>query len=309
MRKLIVRIIKEPLLHFMLLGACIYGAYALFGTPEADDIDTSIHVDSKRIDAFISEWQSRRNRPPTAQEIDGLIQQFINEEVLYRQAVAMGLNENDPITRRRMAQKLEFLTSDLAQAQQPTDAELEKYFQDNMDAYRGADLITFIQVFFDPDKRDEKTLDDAAKAMKELQLAGEPDPEKLEAGDRFMLQNLFKSADESQVKRQLGSGFTESLMKLEQGKWHGPVLSGYGVHLVYVYKLEKAPAPDWEKVKATVLESWNKENREKFNAEFLEALKKNYEIVIDDVPADRLIDGDAGKKKEVKTEGEESSSK
>jgi hypothetical protein len=375
----VTRIFKEPLLHFLLLGACIYGAYALFGAPEQTDSDKSIRVDAKRIDAFIAEWQSRWNRPPTKQEIDGLIQQFINEEVLYRQAVAMGLNENDPITRRRMAQKLEFLTSDLAQAQQPTEVELEKYFQENLDSYRAADLITFIQVFFDPDKRDETTLDDAKKALKELQATGEPDPEKLEVGDRFMLQNYFKSEDEAGVRRQLGSGFAESLMKLEEyfqenldsyraadlitfiqvffdpdkrdettlddakkalkelhtagepdpeklevgdrfmlqnyfksedeagvrrqlgsgfaaslmkleeGKWHGPVLSGYGVHLVYVYKIEKAPAPALEKVKAKVLEKWHEEKREQFNAAFLENLKSSYEIVIDTVPADRLI--------------------
>ncbi len=290
MSKLFVRIIKEPLLHFLLLGACIYGAYALFGAPESDDSDKSIRVDARRIDAFIAEWQSRWNRPPTEKEINGIIMQFVNEEVLYRQAVAMGLNENDPITRRRMAQKLEFLTSDLAQAQMPTDAELEKYFQDNLDSYRGADLITFTQVFFDPDKRDEKTLDDAAKELKELQAAGVPDPQNLEAGDRFMLQNHFESVDEVEVRRQLGSGFAESVMKLGEGKWHGPVLSGYGVHLVYVYKTQKAPAPKLEVVKAKVLEQWHEDKREQFNAEFLKNLKERYEIVIDDVPKDRIID-------------------
>lgn len=287
----LTKIIKEPLVHFLFLGACIYGAYALFGTPEVDDSDKSILVDANRIDAFITEWQSRWNRPPTEKELAGLIQTFVNEEVLYRQAVAMGLNENDPITRRRMAQKLEFLTSDLAQAQQPTDAELETYFQENLDSYRGADLITFAQVFFDPDKRDDTTLDDAKRALKELQAAGVPEVEKLEAGDRFMLQNHFESVDEVEVRRQLGSGFAEAAMKLEAGKWHGPVLSGYGVHLVYVYQIEKAPAPKLEEVKAKVIEQWNEERREQFNDAFLKSLKSTYEIVIEDLPVDRLIDG------------------
>lgn len=309
MSKTLARIIKEPLVHFLFLGACIYGAYALFGAPEEDEGDNLIHIDVKRIDAFISGWQSRWNRPPTAQEINGMIQQNINEEVLYRQAVAMGLNENDPITRRRMAQKLEFLTSDLAQAQQPKDGELEKYFQDNMDAYRGDDLITFVHVFFNPDERDDKTLDDAAKVLKELQVAGEPDLEKLEIGDRFMLQNHFKSVDEVEVRRQLGSGFAESLMKLEEGKWHGPVLSGYGVHLVYVYQLEKAPAPAHEKVKDKVLEDWNEEKREQFNADFLDNLKKQYEIVIDDLPTDRLIDNPSEERGNAKAEELKSPSK
>ena len=110
----LTRLFKEPLIQFLIIGAAIYGAYALFGTPEEDYRDNIILVDSNRINAMISEWESRWQRPPTRQEIDGLIQQYIKEDVLYRQAVSMGLNEDDPITRRRMAQKLEFLTSDLA---------------------------------------------------------------------------------------------------------------------------------------------------------------------------------------------------
>lgn len=300
MSKILIRILKEPLLHFMLLGACIYGAYALYGTPEEDSQDRTIVVDAARIDAFISQWSSRWNRPPTTKEIDGVITQFVNEEVLYRQAVAMGLNENDPITRRRLAQKLEFLTGDLSQMQEPAEGELEKYFEDNLDSYRGPDLITFSQVFFDPDSREEKTLDDAAKVLKELQTAGEPDPETLQAGDKFMLQNFFKSVDDAGIRRQLGSGFTESVMKLDEGKWHGPVLSGYGVHLVYVYKIQRAPAPTLEEVKDKVLAQWHEVKREQFNADFLENLKKRYDIVISEVPADRLVGGVGKDEVEVK---------
>ena len=93
-----MKLLREPLLHFLVLGAGIYGLFALFGTPEEDFRETSIHVDSNRIDAFISEWEKRWNRQPTRQEIDGLIQSHVREEILYRQAVAMGLNEDDPIT-------------------------------------------------------------------------------------------------------------------------------------------------------------------------------------------------------------------
>lgn len=291
MSKLLLRIIKEPLLHFILLGACIYAAYALFGTPEQDSLDRTVIINEERIDAYITGWQSRWNRPPTEQEVEGMIQQYINEEVLYRQALAMGLGENDPITRRRMAQKLEFLTSDLAQMREPDTGELEEYFAGHLDLYKGQDLITFSQVFFDPDKRDEKTLDDAAQALKELQVAGKPDPENLKAGDQLMLQNFFKSMGRFQVQRQLGTGFTESVMKLDVGKWHGPVLSGYGVHLVYVYEIQKAPAPEFEKVKVKVLEQWSEEKGKEFKAEFLKNLKDGYQIVIAEIPADRLVDG------------------
>ena len=286
----VTRLFTEPLIQFLIIGACIYGAYAFFGTPEEDFRDTRVHVDSARINGFISEWESRWNRPPTREEIDGLIQSYIKEDVLYRQAVAMGLNEDDPITRRRMAQKLEFLTSDLAMMVQPAEGELEKYFNENSEAYRAPDRMTFSQVFFDPDSRGNKTLEDAEKALAELKAAGAPTEEPMQVGDGLMLQRDFVSATPMEAARQMGSGFVEAVVQLEPGSWHGPVLSGYGVHLVYLYSYEKSPPPVFEDVQAAVLENWQQEQREKFNADFLENLKTRYEIVIDEIPADRILD-------------------
>lgn len=286
----VTRLITEPLIQFLIIGACIYGAYALFGTPEEDFRDTRVHVDSARINGFISEWESRWNRPPTRDEIDGLIQSYIKEDVLYRQAVAMGLNEDDPITRRRMAQKLEFLTSDLAMMVQPADGELEKYFNENSERYRAPDRMTFSQVFFNPDTRGNKTLEDAGEALAKLQAAGVPTEESMQLGDGFMLQRDFVSVTGMEAARQMGSGFVEAVVQLEPGAWHGPVLSGYGVHLVYLYSYEKSAAPVFEDVQAAVLENWQQEQREKFNADFLENLKTRYEIVIDEIPADRILE-------------------
>jgi peptidyl-prolyl cis-trans isomerase C len=285
----LLRPFTEPLIQFLLVGGCIYGAYAYFGTPEENVSEAKIHIDSKRINAFVSEWESRWNRPPTRQEVDGLIQQYVREEVLYRQAVEMGLNENDPITRRRMAQKLDFLTSDLAQMKQPAEGELENYFADNAADYRAPDQITFSQVFFDPDARGKTTHSDAEAALVTLKVAGVPDAKTLDKGDAMMLQGYFSSATESDIQRQMGSGFTTAVMKLEAGQWYGPMLSGYGVHLVYVYDFEKGKSPALAEVKDEVLEAWHEEQREAFNAEFLQALKNRYEIVIDDLPSDRLM--------------------
>ncbi|MDH4021425.1 MAG: peptidylprolyl isomerase, partial [Xanthomonadales bacterium] len=274
------RLFKEPLIQFLIIGAAIYGAYAMFATPEEDFRDTLVHVDSNRINAFISEWESRWNRPPTREEIDGLIQSYIKEDVLYRQAVAMGLNEDDPITRRRMAQKIEFLTSDLAMMVQPAEGVLEQYFADNSEVYQSPDLMTFSQVFFDPDSREDSTLEDAAQALLKLQAAGAPTEESMQVGDGFMLQSDFVSVTATEAARQMGSGFVEAVVQLEPGSWYGPVLSGYGVHLVYMYSYEKSPPPVFEDVQAAVLENWQFEQREQFNADFLENLKTRYEIVI-----------------------------
>ena len=286
----LTRLFTEPLIQFLIIGACIYGAYALFGAPEEDFRDTRVHVDSARINAFISEWESRWNRPPTRDEINGLIESYIKEDVLYRQAVAMGLNEDDPITRRRMAQKLEFLTSDLAMMVQPAEGELEKYFNENSEQYRAPDRMTFSQVFFDPDTRGNQTLEDAEKALATLKAAGTPTEESMQVGDGFMLQRDFVSVTGMEATRQMGRGFVDAVVQLEPGAWHGPVLSGYGVHLVYLYSLEKSPPAVFEDVKALVLENWQMEKREQFNADFLENLKTRYEIVIDEIPPERLLE-------------------
>lgn len=290
MRDKLRNLAKEPLIQFLLIGACIYGAYAWFGTPDEDVTDNTIIVDAARIDSFIGQWQRRWNRPPTRRELDGVINAFVREDILYRAALAMGLDQDDPITRRRMAQKLEFLTNDIALFKEPVPGELERYFEDNQARYRDPDLITFSQVFFDPDAREDATLDDAAEMLAQLQVVGEPDPATLTAGDRFMLQNYFSAASELEVRRQLGTGFTEAVMQLEPGQWHGPVLSGFGVHLVYVYQLAVAPAPEFEDVQQQVLENWQSEQQEDFNETFFESLKSRYEIVIGEVPAGALLE-------------------
>jgi peptidyl-prolyl cis-trans isomerase C len=123
--------LREPLVQFFFIGMCIYGAYALYGTPDEGLESNTIVVDASRIDAFKSAWQQRWNRPPTEQELNGLINQFVREDILYREAVAMGLDKDDPITRRRMAQKLEFLSKDIASLKEPQAGELVSYFEAN----------------------------------------------------------------------------------------------------------------------------------------------------------------------------------
>ena len=284
------QLFKEPLLQFLIIGAAIYGAYTLFASPEDDYRDNTIRVDANRINVMISEWEARWNRSPTRQEMEGLIQAYIKEDVLYRQAVAMGLNEDDPITRRRMAQKLEFLTSDLASFQQPAEGELKQFFEENLDSYRDPDLISFTQIFINPDTRGDATLVYAKQILEQVKAAGKPTEETSGLGDRLMLQNYFAAATELDIRRQLGSGFAEQVMKLEPGQWHGPVLSGYGVHLVYIHDFQEAAAPVLENVQNRVREDWLAMKRDEFNAKFLKSLKDRYQIIIEELPVDRLLD-------------------
>ena len=275
------RILKEPLIQFLLIGACIYGAYGLFGTPAEVNSETEIVVSADRINGFVAQWKSRWSRPPSRAELDGVINQYVREEILYRQAKSMGLAEDDPVTRRRMAQKLEFMTSDLARVIEPAEGELETYLQDKLEQFRGADQVTFLQVFFDPDKRGETTFEDANAALRDLQAAGVPDS-KLQAGDSAMLQSYYQAASPLEISKQLGQGFTASLLKLAAGSWHGPILSGYGVHLTYIYERKHAPVPMLSDVETEVFEAWQAQRLEEFNELFYEGLKERHQIIIED---------------------------
>ena len=285
-----MRLLSEPLLQFLLIGAAIYGAYAAFGPEDEAAAERVIRVDAGRIDSFISEWERRWKRPPTRQELEGIIDNYVRESLLYEQALAMGLNEDDPITRRRMAQKLEFLTKDLALLKEPEAGELEHFFAEHQARYRGVDLITFSHAFINPDVRDSSAPDDAAELLAQLQAEGEPEPRSLDVGDRFMLGSYYPEVTEAQVRRSFGERFAESLMPLSPGRWHGPVTSGYGLHLVYVYELQQAPPPQFERVRQAVLRDWQQQQQDQFNANFVAGLKSTYAIDIADIPTDRILE-------------------
>ncbi len=280
-----MKLLREPLVHFLFIGVCIYLAYLLYGTtPDEDLEDRTIVVDAGRIGAFISAWESRWNRPPTERELNQLINQYIREDILYREALALGLDKDDPITRRRMAQKMDFLTKDIASYKEPEEGELKRYFEESIEEYSDPDLITFTHVFLDPDVRGDATLVDAALLLPELEVTGPPDPSEPRIGDRFMLQNYYPRKEELEIRKLFGSGFSAAVMKLEPGKWHGPVLSGYGTHLVYVHALERASEPVFENVKEYVAQDWLVDQQEKFNEEFFQNLKSRYKIVIEKAP-------------------------
>lgn len=278
----LARLISEPLFQFLLIGAAIYGAYALFGERPQEEQDRKIVITEDHVDSLATGFARRWNRAPTNEELLGLVREYVRETLLYREALAMGLDKDDHIIRRRLAQKLEFLTNDLVKLSPPEDTVLESYLRDNMDAFRAPDLVTFSHVFIDPDKRGDATLPDAETLLQELQAGGDPTQETLKLGDRFMMQSYFPEASYHEVQRQMGAGFADSVMQLEPGMWHGPVLSGYGVHLVYVSDYFAAPDPLLADVREAVLDSWFLRQTEEFNDQYLDALIERYEIIIEE---------------------------
>jgi peptidyl-prolyl cis-trans isomerase C len=277
-----VKLLREPLLHFMFIGAAIYLLYGVFAEPLPEGDDKTIVVSAGEIEWMQTSWQKRWNRPPTAEEFDGLIQQYIKETVLYREALTMGLNQHDQVIRRRLAQKLEFLAKDLVALTPPTEAELQSYFAEHQERYQEPALYTFTQVFIDPDKRGDTTLDDAEAIKATLIAKGDAIEDAGARGDDFMLQNYYPQKDPLEIQKLFGSGFAESLVELSPGQWHGPVLSGYGVHLVYVSNVSEPPAPDFAKLRERVVQDWTTDRGEELNDKFYANLREQYTVVIEE---------------------------
>jgi peptidyl-prolyl cis-trans isomerase C len=276
--------LKEPLLHFVLAGAAIYLLYGWFGQSESDEAlaeENTIVVTEGEVNWLAEMWKKKWNRPPSEIEMVGLVRDHLRETVLYREAVAMGLDNDDVIIRRRMAQKLEFLAQDLITPETPTEEELQAFFKENAGRYQPPPLLTFTHVFLDPDKRGDDTLTDAEKLKSELIASSTVPDEASDLGDRFMLQAYYPERTEAEIGKLFGGEFASSIMALEPEKWHGPVLSGYGTHLVYIQARLESPPPTYEQVAARVQDDLINEEREKLNQEYIDSLLARYKVVIE----------------------------
>ena len=278
------RLVKEPLFHFLILGLAIYAGYAWFNPAEAGEDAQTIIVGAGERAWMRTSFEKRWKRPPTPEELAGLTKEYVRETAFYREALAMGLDQDDTIVRRRLAQKLEFLVQDLIEVAPPTEGELEAYFEAHSGDYRRPDLITFTHAFVDPDKRGNETESHAAAILQGLEQANDPTGGAREFGDPFMLQLYYPERTEADISKLFGGGFAQSVGELSVGAWKGPVLSGYGVHLVYVHDKQEFREPAFADVRDRVAQDWEAARREELNAEYRDRLLEKYTVVIEDEP-------------------------
>lgn len=275
--------LREPLLQFFLIGLSIFILYSIFAEPGAEDEGLIITVNAGEIEWMINSWKNRWNRPPTEEELESLVQQYIKETILYREALEMGLNQHDRVIRRRLAQKMEFLAKDLATITPPSEEELRSYFEKYKAQYLLPRRYTFTQVYFDPDLRGDATLDDAEMVKQKLVKEGDSIADPGSLGDNIMLQSYNPNKEPIEIQKMFGSGFRESLEMLEPGKWHGPVLSGYGAHLVYISHVSESHPPKFDQLREQVTQDWTANRSEEFNQEFYNALREKYTVVTEEL--------------------------
>ena len=275
-----LKLLKEPLLHFIVAGAVLFAGYELINRGEMNrPVTAPIHIGEGDIrwlrDTFANQWQ----RPPTEDELHGLVAGFLKEELLAREAQAMGLDQNDTIVRRRLAQKLEFLIGDTSRIVEPADAELRRFHDANAERFRVEARVSFTQLFFNPEKR--KHAESDARAVL-VSIAGTGGDGAAAMGDPILLENEFHEVDEQTVSKMFGADFARAIFLLEPGAWAGPVKSGYGVHLVRITDLRPATLRPFQEVRAKVLEEWRRQREEHTKTEYLSKLREKYGVVIDD---------------------------
>lgn len=270
---------KEPLFHFLVIGALIFVVFSIVNKEEDAVSDNRIVVSTAEIERLRNNWSKKWNRPPTDTELKGLVNSYIKEEVYYREALALGLDQDDTILRRRLMQKMEFLSNDLAELNTPDESELNQYFFDNQEKYKLPARVSFTHIYFSLDKRRAKVGEDAKSVLSGLNALRAP-----ELGDSFMMQYDFVQETPFEVERLFGKDFTDQLFKSEINTWQGPIESGYGLHLVRISEKIDSRMPELASVIDKVQTDLMFERRQKMNKEIYEKFKERYEIVVEDMP-------------------------
>jgi hypothetical protein len=275
------RLFREPFLHFLLLGALIFIGHR-FLSKRIDDGQQRIVITQGQITSMVIGFSRTWQRPPTREELEGLIRDRVRAEVYCREAVAMGLDQDDPVIRRRLQQKLEFVTNDVAALAEPTDAELTAYLKTHADRFRADRRVTFSQVYLDPNKRGEHLARDANELLNQLRQRGR-DADLSSLGDAFLLECRFQATPDMEIAKQFGEKFAAKLSDVPVGQWFGPVESGYGMHLVFVEERTQGRLPELVEVRDAVSRDWTNERRLELNEKFFQGLLKHYEVVVEKI--------------------------
>jgi PPIC-type PPIASE domain len=275
------RLTREPFLHFLLLGALIFISYR-FLSKRVDDEPQKIVITQGQITSMVIGFSRTWQRPPTREELDRLIRDRVREEVYSREAVAMGLDQDDPVIRRRLQQKLEFVTDDIAVLAEPTDAELAAYLKTHADVFHVDRKFTFSQLYLDPSKHGERLTQDADQLLVQLQQKGR-DVDLFSLGDTFLLEHRFEAAPASEISKQFGDKFVAKLADAPIGRWLGPIESGYGRHLIFVEERTEGRLPALAEVRDAVRRELTNARRLESNEKFFQNLLKHYQLVIEKI--------------------------
>ncbi len=270
------RLWREPLTRFFAAGAGLFVVYALVGG-RAPTGDRHIAIDQYELQALAALWQAQWRRPPTRDELTRLVVDRVREEVLYREALALDLDENDVLVRRRLAQKLEMALNDVAATAEPSADELRGYFESHAHRYIEAAGLTLTHRFFSRDRRGDSVEADARAALESLVAGGTVDDDSFHAAKTLTL------PDADRLEQIFGTAFREAVLEhaarpRSRHAWFGPVRSAYGVHLVRVDAYSEARRRTLDEVRETVLDDWRRDHVAARESERYAEMRARYEV-------------------------------
>lgn len=262
------RWLREPFVHFLLAGALLFAVYTYVRRDDVRD-DRVIHISAQEVNWLKEVWVLQWQRDPTHDELRELVTDYLRESLLAREAGELGLDRDDLIVRRRLAQKMEFLIRDTAGLAAPDDASLRKIYDADRAKYRSEPRITFDQIYF-------RSRIDALEALERI-ARREPGV----TGDVTLLEDAYHDVDRRAVSATFGPGFAQALFDLGAGAWQGPVESGLGYHLVRIAEVVPARDRAFADVRNELVEEWQREQQAEASRKFFDGLLTKYEVVVD----------------------------
>jgi hypothetical protein len=277
---LLKRWLREPLLQFLLGGFVLFAVYGALNPQIGDRFQSNrIQLTEDELRQMAVVWAAKWQRPPTPEELHSLVEDRVREEILYREAQALGLDRGDTIVKRRLAQKLEFLAEDTSALRDPGAAELKAWFAQNRERFAQPGRLSFRHIYFSPDRHGDHTQAAAAKALEKV--AGKPaSAAAANAGDRFMFQDYYADRTSDDVANVFGAKFAESLLQRKPGAWQGPLESGLGWHLVIVDSITPGRVPAFDEIEPDVKAAWIDEQRAEAKRRMYAAMRARYEVAL-----------------------------
>ncbi|MEI8179670.1 peptidylprolyl isomerase [Aestuariivirga sp.] len=275
------RFVREPLVHFLLLALLVFGAYGLVSRrePATATIDVTQAKIEQLAGLFAKTWQ----RPPTAQELKGLIDDYVKEDIYVREALRLGLDTDDEVIRKRLRMKMEFVSDAEAEATPPTDIQLQAYMDAHPEAFRKPPQIAFEQVYINPDKHSP---DASAAATALLEPLRKDASYAATAGDPSLLPPSLPLTDQQGIAQIFGDDFAAAIITLAPGEWEGPVSSAVGLHLVKVTDRAPGILPALGDIRPAVEREWMNDHRNAVEQQRFDDLLKRYKVTVEPISAD-----------------------
>jgi len=272
------RWLREPALQFLLIGTGLFLAYGWLHGRASFSRDTIV-ITEGRIEQLAAGFAGLHRRPPTREELDGMVQDAVREEILYREAMALHLDADDVIVRRHLAQKLQFVSEDTHPVPEPTQAQLRDFLAQHPQQFQAERGYSFTQVFLNPQRHGSQLQADAQRLLAALRRAPE-DVALVKGGDPFLLDSHFERLPAGETARLFGADFEKALRTIATGQWQGPVTSSLGTHLVLLRLRDEPGPPRLADIQAEVRRAWMNEQRELANARFYAELRRRYDVKV-----------------------------